>query len=111
MKHRLKLYGESSLSTVPNASCRKNSLLCANPACCHVAFAARENGRLRDAPPPLAPSFLPGNDLKFVDGQREGAGRFTAKTGLVYVGEWRAGRMTGVGQSTDVDETGKCVIQ
>lgn len=59
-------------------------------------------------PAPPRPLSLCANTLQFVHGQREGAGRFTAKSGLVYVGEWRAGRMTGVGQSTDVDGTGKC---
>ena len=50
---------------------------------------------------------IPRSCFQFVHGQREGAGRWTAKAGLVYVGEWRAGQMCGVGQSTQPDGTGE----
>lgn len=43
---------------------------------------------------------------KFVHGQREGVGRWVSKAGQEYVGEWKIGKMSGVGQSTEKDGTG-----
>lgn len=47
---------------------------------------------------------------QFVHGQREGVGRWTAKEGQIYVGEWKAGRKSGVGQLTEPDGTGWCIV-
>lgn len=47
---------------------------------------------------------------QFAHGQRQGVGRWKSKEGLEYVGEWRAGHMSGVGQSTHTDGTSELSV-